>query len=107
MTCPIVVEFEFLFYFLPEDHAIGLSTFTVMAGLGGNYLFYFTIVMTWTKKSFNEYIFLFFTLRFVKDLEYVNTYFLSGSLGYAMGAFNWGSLGKQCAMPFSEQAKAL
>ena len=45
MTCPIV-EFEFLFYFLPEDHAIGLSTFTVMAGLGGNYLFYFTIVMT-------------------------------------------------------------
>ena len=42
MTCPIVVEFEFLFYFLPEDHAIGLSTFTVMAGLGGNYLFYFT-----------------------------------------------------------------
>ena len=46
MTCPIVVEFEFLFYFLPEDHAIGLSTFTVMAGLGGNYLFYFTIVMT-------------------------------------------------------------
>lgn len=34
---------------LPEDHAIGLSTFTVMAGLGG-------------------------------------------SLGYAMGAFNWGSL---------------
>merc|ERR1711874_611222 len=34
---------------LPEVHAIGLSTFTVMAGLGG-------------------------------------------SLGYAMGAFNWGSL---------------
>ena len=34
-----------------EDHAVGLSTFTVMAGLGG-------------------------------------------SLGYAMGAINWGRLGK-------------
>ena len=43
-----------MYYFFPftEDHAIGLSTFTIMAGLGG-------------------------------------------SLGYAMGAFNWGSLGKQ------------
>ena len=36
---------------LPDDHAVGLSTFTVMAGLGG-------------------------------------------SLGYAMGALDWGYLGK-------------
>lgn len=36
-----------------EDHTVGLSSFTIMAGLGG-------------------------------------------SLGYAMGAFNWGPLGEFC-----------
>ena len=48
-------------FIFTEDHAIGLSTFTVMAGLGGNYLFYFTIVMTWIKKKVLMSIFVFYS----------------------------------------------
>ena len=43
------MHYEKNIFFIAEDHAVGLSTFTIMAGLGG-------------------------------------------SLGYAMGAVNWGSL---------------